>query len=224
MLWATCTRTCRNPWTKSWRGRSKHCCRRPARATPSSDRTWMRRWTAWCSTARPRAASARCCQEDSGQRTAECFLLAGFQTGMCCFSSSLSLNSCQPPQCGCKKMHRAAYGQPGGEGRRRPSSLWSERPHRQDTACRRQALAGLLAGGQVGAAQLRCPSTCLKRASNSFFAGRFFGRRMLLSLSSHPDFNKILEKYVASKDLQAVRDTVLTLKAKVERVHHRSVK
>lgn len=47
---------------------------------------------------------------------------------------------------------------------------------------------------------------------------------MLLSLSSHPDFDKFLEKYVASKDLQAVRDTVLTLKAKVESVHRQSVK
>lgn len=47
---------------------------------------------------------------------------------------------------------------------------------------------------------------------------------MLLSLSSHPDFDKILEKYVPSKDLQAVRDTVLTLKAKVESVHYQFVK
>lgn len=43
---------------------------------------------------------------------------------------------------------------------------------------------------------------------------------MLLSLSSHPDFDKILEKYVPTKDLQTVRDTVLTLKTKVESVHH----
>lgn len=47
---------------------------------------------------------------------------------------------------------------------------------------------------------------------------------MLLSLSSHPDFDKILEKYVASKDLQAVRDAVLALKAKVKRVHRLPVK
>lgn len=43
---------------------------------------------------------------------------------------------------------------------------------------------------------------------------------MLLSLSSHPDFDKILEKYVPTKDLQTVRDTVLTLKTKVESVRH----
>lgn len=47
---------------------------------------------------------------------------------------------------------------------------------------------------------------------------------MLLSLSSHPDFDKILERFVPSKDLQAIRDTVLTLKAKVERFHHQLVK
>lgn len=38
---------------------------------------------------------------------------------------------------------------------------------------------------------------------------------MLLSLSSHPDFDKILEKYIAPKDLPTVRDTVFTLKTKV---------
>nr|XP_040054780.1 TOG array regulator of axonemal microtubules protein 1 isoform X2 [Gasterosteus aculeatus aculeatus] len=43
---------------------------------------------------------------------------------------------------------------------------------------------------------------------------RYFGRRMLLSLSSHPDFDKILEKYIAPKDLPTVRDTVFTLKTK----------
>uniref|UniRef100_A0A3P9C3H2 TOG domain-containing protein n=1 Tax=Maylandia zebra TaxID=106582 RepID=A0A3P9C3H2_9CICH len=41
-----------------------------------------------------------------------------------------------------------------------------------------------------------------------------FGRRMLLSLSSHPEFEKILEKYIPTKDLQTVRDTVFTLKTK----------
>lgn len=44
---------------------------------------------------------------------------------------------------------------------------------------------------------------------------RYFGRRMLLSLSSHPDFDKILEKYIPTKDLPTVRDTVFTLKTKV---------
>lgn len=46
-------------------------------------------------------------------------------------------------------------------------------------------------------------------------AHRFYGRRMLLSLSSHPDFDKILEKYIPTKDLLTVRDTVFTLKTKV---------
>lgn len=38
---------------------------------------------------------------------------------------------------------------------------------------------------------------------------------MLLSLSSHPEFEKILEKYIPTKDLQTVRDTIFTLKTKV---------
>lgn len=38
---------------------------------------------------------------------------------------------------------------------------------------------------------------------------------MLLSLSSHPDFDKILEKYIPTKDLPTIRDTVFTLKTKV---------
>lgn len=38
---------------------------------------------------------------------------------------------------------------------------------------------------------------------------------MLLSLSSHPDFDKILERYIPTKDLPAVRETVFTLKTKV---------
>lgn len=48
-----------------------------------------------------------------------------------------------------------------------------------------------------------------------FCPHRYFGRRMLLSLSSHPDFDKNLEKYIPNKDLQAVRETVLTLRTKV---------
>lgn len=47
------------------------------------------------------------------------------------------------------------------------------------------------------------------------FTHRYFGRRMLLFLSSHPDFDKILEKYIPTKDLPTVRDTVSTLKSKV---------
>ncbi|KAK0146944.1 TOG array regulator of axonemal microtubules protein 1 [Merluccius polli] len=42
----------------------------------------------------------------------------------------------------------------------------------------------------------------------------YFGRRMLLFLSSHQDFDKILEKYIPAKDLPTVRDTVSTLKTK----------
>lgn len=43
---------------------------------------------------------------------------------------------------------------------------------------------------------------------------------MLLSLSSHPDFDKILEKYIPTKDLLTVRDIVFTLKTKVQCFFH----
>lgn len=48
-----------------------------------------------------------------------------------------------------------------------------------------------------------------------FSTHRYFGRRILLSLSSHPDFDKILEKCIPSKDVMTVRDIVFTLRAKV---------
>ncbi|XP_035024069.1 TOG array regulator of axonemal microtubules protein 1 isoform X1 [Hippoglossus stenolepis] len=43
---------------------------------------------------------------------------------------------------------------------------------------------------------------------------RYFGRRMLLSLSSHPDFDNILKKCIPTNDLPTVRDTVFSLKTK----------
>ncbi|XP_020775153.2 TOG array regulator of axonemal microtubules protein 1 isoform X2 [Boleophthalmus pectinirostris] len=53
-----------------------------------------------------------------------------------------------------------------------------------------------------------------KLSQDSSQEARYFGRRMLLCLSSHPDFEKILEKYVPTKELPTIRDTVLTLKTK----------
>lgn len=44
---------------------------------------------------------------------------------------------------------------------------------------------------------------------------RYFGRRMLLLLSYHRDFDKMLEKFVPAKDLPTIRDAVFTLKTKV---------
>lgn len=60
---------------------------------------------------------------------------------------------------------------------------------------------------------------CSNTALSSLYTGspcRYFGRRMLLFMSSHPDFEKILEKYIPTKDLQTVRDTLFTLKTKVQ--------
>lgn len=44
---------------------------------------------------------------------------------------------------------------------------------------------------------------------------RYYGRQILLFLSSHPDFDTLLEKYIPSKDLQTVRDSVFALKTRV---------
>ncbi|XP_043999603.1 TOG array regulator of axonemal microtubules protein 1 isoform X1 [Gambusia affinis] len=87
--------------------------------------------------------------------------------------------------------------------------------------CTAQHLANLLE--KVGAARLlsggkdlteRILPAITKLAQDSSQETRYFGRRMLLFLSSHPDFDKNLEKYIPTKDLQTVRDTVLTLRTK----------
>ncbi|KAK1801406.1 hypothetical protein P4O66_023076 [Electrophorus voltai] len=48
------------------------------------------------------------------------------------------------------------------------------------------------------------------RSMNALLAGglRYFGRRMLLFLSSHHDFDKMVEKYIPTKDLATIRATV----------------
>ncbi|XP_067223821.1 TOG array regulator of axonemal microtubules protein 1 isoform X1 [Chanodichthys erythropterus] len=53
-----------------------------------------------------------------------------------------------------------------------------------------------------------------KLAQDSSQEARYFGRRMLLFLSSHRDFDKMMEKFVPAKDLPAIRDAVFTLKTK----------
>ncbi|KAF0044511.1 hypothetical protein F2P81_003669 [Scophthalmus maximus] len=87
--------------------------------------------------------------------------------------------------------------------------------------CTAQHLANLVE--KVGAARLlsggkdlteRILPAVTKLAQDSSQETRFFGRRMLLSLSSHPDFDKILEKYIPTKDLPTIRDTIFTLKTK----------
>ncbi|XP_026782606.3 TOG array regulator of axonemal microtubules protein 1 [Pangasianodon hypophthalmus] len=53
-----------------------------------------------------------------------------------------------------------------------------------------------------------------KLAQDSSQETRYFGRQMLLFLSSHRDFDKMVEKYIPAKDLATIRDTVVTLKTK----------
>ncbi|CAN9502262.1 unnamed protein product [Ophioblennius macclurei] len=87
--------------------------------------------------------------------------------------------------------------------------------------CTAQHLANLVE--KVGAARLLSGGksvtdaivpAVIKLSQDSSQEARYFGRRMLLSLSAHANFDRILEKYVPSKDLQTVRDAVYTLKTK----------
>ncbi|XP_061650167.1 TOG array regulator of axonemal microtubules protein 1-like isoform X2 [Phyllopteryx taeniolatus] len=87
--------------------------------------------------------------------------------------------------------------------------------------CGAQHLANLVE--KVGAARLlsggkdlteRILPAITKLSQDSSQEARYYGRRMLLSLSCHPDFEKILERTIPSKDLQTTRDTILTLKTK----------
>ncbi|XP_077408053.1 TOG array regulator of axonemal microtubules protein 1 isoform X2 [Vanacampus margaritifer] len=87
--------------------------------------------------------------------------------------------------------------------------------------CTAQHLANLVE--KVGAARLLSGSRDLverilpavaKLSQDSSQEARYHGRRMLLFLSYHPDFEKILERTIPSKDLLTTRDTIFTLKTK----------
>ncbi|XP_059915960.1 TOG array regulator of axonemal microtubules protein 1-like [Gadus macrocephalus] len=87
--------------------------------------------------------------------------------------------------------------------------------------CAAQHLADLLE--RVGVARLlsggkdvtdRILPAVVKLALDSSPEPRSFGRRMLLFLSSHRDFDSMLEKNIPTKDLSAARKTVSGLKAK----------
>ncbi|XP_077319695.1 TOG array regulator of axonemal microtubules protein 1 [Lithobates pipiens] len=53
-----------------------------------------------------------------------------------------------------------------------------------------------------------------KFAQDSSQETRFYGRKMLHYLISHPDFEKMLHKYVPSKDLPSIRDVIKHIQAK----------
>ncbi|XP_059911242.1 TOG array regulator of axonemal microtubules protein 1-like [Gadus macrocephalus] len=87
--------------------------------------------------------------------------------------------------------------------------------------CTAQHLADLLE--RVGVARLlsggkdvtdRILPAVVKLALDSSPEPRSFGRRMLLFLSSHQDFDSLLEKNIPTKDLSAARKAVSGLKAK----------
>ncbi|XP_072545971.1 TOG array regulator of axonemal microtubules protein 1 isoform X2 [Salminus brasiliensis] len=73
--------------------------------------------------------------------------------------------------------------------------------------------AGRLLSGSKDLTDRIFPAVC-KLVQDSSQETRYFGRRMLLLLSSHQDFDKMVVKYVSDKDLATIRDTVLSLKTK----------
>lgn len=44
---------------------------------------------------------------------------------------------------------------------------------------------------------------------------RYYGRKMLFLMMCHPNFDKMLEKYVPSKDLPYIKESVKSLRQKV---------
>ncbi|XP_066529138.1 TOG array regulator of axonemal microtubules protein 1-like [Hoplias malabaricus] len=87
--------------------------------------------------------------------------------------------------------------------------------------CSSQHLATLVE--KIGAARLlsgtkdltdRILPAISKLVQDSSQEARYFGRQMLMLLSSHHDFDKMAAKYIPGKDLANIRDTVLTLKTK----------
>ncbi|XP_076834570.1 TOG array regulator of axonemal microtubules protein 1 isoform X2 [Brachyhypopomus gauderio] len=73
--------------------------------------------------------------------------------------------------------------------------------------------AGRLLSGAKDVTERIIPAVSMF-AQDSSQETRCFGRRMLLFLSSHRDFDKMVEKYIPAKNLATIRDTVLTLKSK----------
>ncbi|XP_028942543.1 TOG array regulator of axonemal microtubules protein 1, partial [Antrostomus carolinensis] len=53
-----------------------------------------------------------------------------------------------------------------------------------------------------------------KFAQDSSQQTRYYGRRMLFSMMTHPDFDKTLEKYVLTKDLPYIKESVSNLREK----------
>ncbi|XP_069008075.1 TOG array regulator of axonemal microtubules protein 1 isoform X2 [Embiotoca jacksoni] len=99
----------------------------------------------------------------------------------------------------------------GGLGHLNPVVRKCAAQHLADVA-EKVGAARLLSGGKdltdrILPAVIKLTQDCSQEA-------RYFGRRMLLSLSAHPDFDKNLEKYIPTKDLQTVRETVFALKTK----------
>ncbi|XP_056460134.1 TOG array regulator of axonemal microtubules protein 1-like [Gadus chalcogrammus] len=78
----------------------------------------------------------------------------------------------------------------------------------------RVGVARLLSGGKYVTDKI-LPAV-VKLALDSSPEPRSFGHRMLLFLSSHRDFDSLLEKNIPTKDLSAARKAVSGLKAKVQ--------
>ncbi|NXT51141.1 TGRM1 protein, partial [Pluvianellus socialis] len=57
-------------------------------------------------------------------------------------------------------------------------------------------------------------SLCLRCMCHDPLSCRYYGRKMLFSMMTHPDFDKTLEKYVPTKDLPYIKESVSNLREK----------
>uniref|UniRef100_A0A8B9FB00 TOG array regulator of axonemal microtubules 1 n=1 Tax=Amazona collaria TaxID=241587 RepID=A0A8B9FB00_9PSIT len=83
--------------------------------------------------------------------------------------------------------------------------------HLSDTV-ERMRLNRILSGTNVVADRLF--TAIVKFTQDSSQQTRYYGRKMLFSMMAHPDFDKTVEKYVLTKDLPYIRESVINLRKK----------
>ncbi|XP_062326358.1 TOG array regulator of axonemal microtubules protein 1 isoform X1 [Osmerus eperlanus] len=114
---------------------------------------------------------------------------------------------CTPARCTCALI-AGGLGHLSGVVRNRTA-------HHLTSLVEKMGATRILSGGKPSESLTERVLPAITRlAQDSSQEARFYGRRMLLFLSSHRDFDKMLEKHIPAKDMAAVRDTVFTLKTK----------
>ncbi|KAM9556591.1 TOG array regulator of axonemal microtubules protein 1 [Guaruba guarouba] len=83
--------------------------------------------------------------------------------------------------------------------------------HLSDTV-ERMGLDRILSGTKVVADRLF--PAIVRFAQDSSQQTRYYGRKMLFSMMTHPDFDKTVEKYVLTEDLPYIKESVINLRKK----------